>query len=292
MARVASAGLLASALLAATTSACSSSEKSLTANSPGIHELDAARPDAGPGVDGTGGSGAEPDGASGSHGGAAPADAALPDATPHPGGAMDGAPFDAALPPLVCRGAGSRFATGMVSYEFGPGQKIGQEYFPEWVLGPPKGAGACQGATTDVVSLGNGGVVVLEFAGNAIVDGPGPDFIVFENAFGVNCDLSNIFAELATVSVSNDGVTWTAFPCTATKPPYGQCAGTHVVYANADTNTIDPTDPSVSGGDPFDLADIGVPQARLVRITDRADTTGLNGVFDLDAVSIVHPFCP
>jgi hypothetical protein len=282
MARVVSTGLLASALLAAVPSACHSSERSQNAHPPGIREHDASRLDSGPGVDGTGGSGAARDGASGSHGGAAPADAAPPDA----------APFDASLPPLVCHGPGPRFATGVVSHEFGPGQNIGQEYFPEWVLGPPKGEGACQGATTDVVSLGNGGFVVLEFAGNAIVDGPGPDFIVFENAFGVNCDLSNIFAELATVSVSNDGVTWTDFPCTATKPPYGQCAGTHAVYANADTNTIDPTDPSVSGGDPFDLADIGVTRARFVRITDRVDTTGLNGVFDLDAVSIVHPFCP
>lgn len=218
------------------------------------------------------------------------------DATPdgRANGETDAGSIDAALPPLVCEGAGSRFATHVVSHAFGDGQNNGQEHFPDWVLGPPDGAPAspCEGATTGVVSLGNGGVVVLEFAGNAIVDGPGTDFIVFENPFEIDCNPDNVFAELATVSVSDDGVTWTDFPCTATKAPYGECAGTHVVYANAKTNTIDPTDPSVAGGDPFDLAAIGVSRARFVRITDRPDTTGLNGVFDLDAVSIVHPLCP
>jgi hypothetical protein len=204
----------------------------------------------------------------------------------------DAGATDAALPPLVCAGTGPRFATGVVAHAFGPGQSIGQEHFPEWVLGPPAGAGACMGATTNVISLGNGGSIELEFAGNAIVDGPGTDFIVFENAFGVNCDLKNLFAELATVAVSEDGVTWTEFPCTATQAPYGACAGTHVVYANAKTNTIDPTDPATAGGDPYDLADIGIARARFVRITDRVDLDGTSGVFDLDAVSIVHPFCP
>jgi len=143
--------------------------------------------------------------------------------------------------------------------------------------------------STDVVSLGNGGSVVVEFAGNAIVDGPGADFIVFENAFGVNCDPNNVFAELGTVAVSDDGTHFTEFPCTAKKPPYGECSGWHVVNANPDVNQIDPTDPAVAGGDPYDLADVGVTSARYVRITDRPDLTGMAGVYDLDAVAIVHP---
>jgi hypothetical protein len=65
-----------------------------------------------------------------------------------------------------------------------------------------------------------------------------------------------------------------------------------VVNANADTNDIDPTDPAVAGGDAYDLADIGVASARYVRITDRPDLTGMAGVYDLDAVAIVHPACP
>jgi hypothetical protein len=125
-----------------------------------------------------------------------------------------------------------------------------------------------------------------------IVDGDGPDFIVFENAFNVDGDPQKPFAELASVEVSDDGQNFQGFPCTATAYPYGSCAGWHPVFANPDLNTIDPTDPAVAGGDAFDLADLGISQARYVRITDRVDLTGTNGTFDLDAVSIVHAVCP
>jgi hypothetical protein len=185
----------------------------------------------------------------------------------------------------------SRFATSVEAFTAGPGPTFGQDNLPDVVLGPPKGAGAINGSL-DVVTLGNGGSITLGFAPSSIVDGPGPDFIVFENAFYVNGDPNAPFAELATVEVSDDGQHFDAFPCTATEAPYGSCAGWHPVYANPDTNTIDPTDPTVAGGDPFDLADLGVAQARYVRITDRVDLTGANGTFDLDAVSIVNANCP
>ncbi|WP_437973348.1 hypothetical protein WMF11_31135 [Sorangium sp. So ce295] len=141
----------------------------------------------------------------------------------------------------------------------------------------------------DVVSLGDGGTVTVEFAGNKIVDGPGADFIVFENPFLIGGAPDNPYAELGTIEVSDDGVHWSAFPCAATVYPYGSCAGWHPVYANADSGNIDPTDPDVAGGDSFDLADIGVRVARYVRITDRPD---VNTVFDLDAVAIVNALCP
>jgi hypothetical protein len=147
-------------------------------------------------------------------------------------------------------------------------------------------------ASLDVASLGNGGAITLGFAPSMIVDGPGPDFIVFENPFYAGGEKNSVFAELATVSVSADGQDFQAFPCTATAPPYGSCAGWHPVYANPDKNDIDPTDPTRAGGDAFDLADLGLSEARFVRITDREDLTGLNGVFDLDAVSIVNAACP
>ena len=60
----------------------------------------------------------------------------------------------------------------------------------------------------------------------------------------------SVFAELATVAVSEDGREFHAYPCTATAPPYGSCAGFHPVYANSDGNTIDPTDPSWQGATP------------------------------------------
>lgn len=228
-----------------------------------------------------------PDGATAPQPDAGTGDAAAGDAR---GDEPDGG-GDAAPAPFTCDGAGARFATSSPSHAFGPGQDIGQALFPAPVLGPPKGGGDCQGSL-DVVSLGNGGSVVLAFDGNAIIDGPGPDFIVFENAFGVGCDTSNPFAELGTVSVSDDGVTWVDYPCTAVAAPYGACSGWHPVYANADTNAIDPLDPAVAGGDAYDLADVGLARARFVRVVDRVDLTGTAGVYDLDAVGIVHPACP
>ena len=192
---------------------------------------------------------------------------------------------------LTCDGTGARFATHAISHTFGAGQAFGQATFPELVLGPPHGAGCCAGSE-HVVSLGNGGTVTVGFANNAIVDGPGPDFIVFENAFEVGGDPENVFAELATVEVSEDGTTWLAFSCTATEPPFGACAGWHPVFANPHDNDIDPTDPAAAGGDGFDLADVGLNSARFVRITDRPDLAGARGVFDLDAVAIVNAACP
>jgi hypothetical protein len=229
-------------------------------------------------------------GASGGAGGAG-SDAAPTDASDAAWwlDAGDGAAADA---PLFdggdCDGPGARFVTGVLAVHFGPGQNLGQDEFPQIIYGPPKGGGALEGST-DTVSLGNGGWVEVEFQGNAIVDGPGPDFIVFENPFYVNGNPNDVYAELGTVAVSADGVNWVGFPCTATAPPYGECAGWHPVYANPDTNHINPLDPSAAGGDAFDLADIGVKMARYVRVTDRAD---LPTVFDLDAVGIVNALCP
>jgi len=185
----------------------------------------------------------------------------------------------------------SHFATSVESFVAGPGQAAGQADLPGIVLGPPKGGGA-DGGSQDVVSLGNGGSITLAFAPSSIVDGPGPDFIVFENPFNVNGDPDQPFAELASVEVSEDGQHFEAFPCSASQAPYESCAGYHPVYANADENAIDATDPAVAGGDAFDLSDIGVTRARYVRITDRVDLTGMNGVFDLDAVAIVNVACP
>ena len=182
----------------------------------------------------------------------------------------------------ACANGASRFASEVVSHSFGGGQSFNQGAgFPQVLFGPP-----AAGNTSSVVSLGNGGWVVLGFTGNAIVDGPGIDFTVFENPLPT-------FQELATVAVSDDAQHWTEFPCTAPQDAadFGFCAGVGVVYSSPD-NGIDPLDPSVSGGDHYDLAAIGVSHARYVRITDRVDLTGNAGVFDLDAVAVVHGACP
>ena len=167
---------------------------------------------------------------------------------------------------------------------YGPGAGFGQNRFPEIVEGPPQGGGSYQGSL-DVLSLGNGGSIVVAFGDNTIVDLPGPDFIVFENPFDIGGDAHKPYADPGTVSVSEDGQNWVTFPCTATSYPYGQCAGWHPVFADPTSNKIDPQDPAVAGGDAFDLADVGVKKARFIRIVDRPD---IPGDFDLDAIAIVR----
>ena len=171
---------------------------------------------------------------------------------------------------------------------------FGYDAFPGIVLGPPEGGGTVDGGT-DVLSLGCGGSIVLFFDVPVIVDGAGADFIVFENPFQTG---ATTFSEPAEVAVSDDGETWFTFPCsvdgTATWPPTG-CAGINPVISNA-ANGIDPTDPAAAGGDAFDLADVGLSQARYVRLLDRTLEhygsslwcDGSSGGFDLDAVAVVH----
>lgn len=194
--------------------------------------------------------------------------------------------------------AADRFVTAVVDFTPGPCAGFGSDAMPTVVEGPPVGGGTQMGGL-DVVSLGSGGTITLSFAPNGIVDGPGADFIVFENAFVVNVsDPSTVFAEPAEVSVSEDGATWTTFACTATAYPYGACAGWHPVLSSPD-NGISPVDPQAAGGDAFDLKDIGVAHARFVRIVDKtkedcpeSGAKPTKNGFDLDAVSLVNADAP
>lgn len=185
---------------------------------------------------------------------------------------------------------GQGFATSVVSAAWGANAGFGLDKMPGVVLGPPRGAGAQQGSI-DVVSLGMGGSIVLSFSGLGIEDGPGPDFIVFENAFYASGDPGKPYAEPGQVAVSEDGQSWTPFPCQAAALPYDGCAGWHAVLSSPD-NGISPFDPSVAGGEAFDLAQVGMKRARYVRIEDRSTSgAGSSAGFDLDAVSVIHPAC-
>jgi hypothetical protein len=183
------------------------------------------------------------------------------------------------------------FADRLVSFSPGAGAGFGGERLPQVVLGPPAGGGAMDGGT-DVVSLGVAGSIVLALDDAGIPDGPGPDLIVFENAFHVGGDPTRPYAEPGVVAVSEDGATFAEFPCRPEAWPYEGCAGWHPVLS-APGNGIAATDPTVAGGDAFDLADVGLARARFVRIRDAGlgaplpDSAG----FDLDAVASVHG-CP
>lgn len=181
------------------------------------------------------------------------------------------------------------FVDRVVSYQIGSGGGKGEDRLPEIVLGPPKGGGKLK-AGQDVFSLGKDGVITLEFVDNEVIDGKGPDLIVFENPFladpGNDPDFG--FFELGKVEVSYDGVTWHEFPYdTASKK---NCAGYRPVIANSEKNEISPTDIEKAGGDLFDLKELGLKVIRFVRITDVQSFGGDDGFagFDLDAIAAVH----
>jgi len=177
------------------------------------------------------------------------------------------------------------------------------------VLGPPHGAGPFQGSL-HTLSLGLGGTITVAFTDNAIVNRPGADFTVFENAFLLSgIETGPPYAEPATVSASADGIHWVTFPCEIDVPPYFPgCAGVYPVFATEgdpasalvpsttpiadlvglDFATFMP--PPGSGGDSFDLAAVGLAAARFVRIDAGSQHRGLDGLagFDLDAVAGVH----
>ncbi|MCB2212485.1 hypothetical protein KQI52_10275 [bacterium] len=180
--------------------------------------------------------------------------------------------------------AGDPWADEVVSVSYGTGAGFGQDDFPDNILGPPDpNATPAAPANTEaeLLTLGSGGEIVLAFLDGGIVNGSGPDFTVFENAFLVGGGPA-VFTETAFVAVSEDGVTWYEFPWT-TDPVAG------VAGLTPTDGSADPTDPSVSGGDSFDLADIGLEHALYLRLTDTDDLVPDNGTsFDLDAVAVIH----
>lgn len=162
------------------------------------------------------------------------------------------------------------------------------QFLPGIVLGPPAGAGLMAGSL-DVVSLGAatnndngatapyGGHIILDF-GEPIWNGPGADFTVFENVFYIGGDPERRFMEPAVVSVSQDGQVWHTFPVFFS-PRYNPdgtlnlrhpftysrgFAGINSVLSN--NGWPDPTDPNLSGGDSFDLEELGVEWVRYVRV--------------------------
>ena len=199
-----------------------------------------------------------------------------------------------------------------------PGARYGAANLPGIVLGPPGDSTPTQGSTS-VASLGTGGEAVLAWDDVVIEDRPGPDFIVFENAFFVGTppegpdDDYSIFDEPGFVEVSADGEHWVRFPWDedALAEAHGRnidrdlhrrlrgLAGITPTFTGNWTVPDDPDtwDPegthgiSGAGGDAFDLATVGLAEARFVRIVDARAENGFPGNaegFDLDAVVVLH----
>lgn len=189
------------------------------------------------------------------------------------------------------------FADAVVDFTVGAGGGFGSDFLPDVVLGPPRGGGPVQ-QSLDVVSLGNDGAITVRFDLPLICDGLGADFSVFENAFHVGTPTGPVFEEYGIVAVSQDGVEFVEFPYDATS--HAGLAGRVPVLTHPD-NGIDPLDPSLAGGDVYDLADVGLDWVAFVRITDPGAAIpdpgdrippGDKGGFDLDAVAALHACAP
>lgn len=168
--------------------------------------------------------------------------------------------------------------------------------FPENIYGVPSISASRNipaNALTDIEAIGIGGEIVVGFKGKVLINGPGTDFIIFENAF-VNPVNKGIFAEPGIVSVSQDGINFKEFPFDA-ETLLG-LAGLEPVYGDKD-----PFNPEVSGGDKFDLSLLDLDYIRYIKIKDTSEIIKylpqghkyknpdflLTG-FDLDAVVALH----
>lgn len=182
------------------------------------------------------------------------------------------------------------------SFTPGEGQNLGQgeEFYPANIFGIPSriaNENVAEASESEVLSLGFGGEIIVGNSDNLIIDGEGADFTIFENVFK-NPVNGRLFKEPAIVSVSKDGVNYTEFPYDFAS--LEGCAGTHPTYGNADY-----CDSEISGGDSFDLADLGLDSIRYIKIKDITGQVNakqnhkyfdfsLSG-FDLDAL-VIHNF--
>jgi hypothetical protein len=167
-------------------------------------------------------------------------------------------------------------------------------------------------------STSGAGSIVLEFTDNIVRNGPGVDFTIFENVLYIGGDPNNRFIEPAVVEVALWPGEWYHFPYAINQPadkaPNYSNPGYYALgFAGVSGSTgEDPTDPSKSGGDSFDISALSGPVPlswfRYIRISStghevitdlfnkpvgHTNVTGaLSGQgssgFDLDAVSAVH----
>ncbi len=127
--------------------------------------------------------------------------------------------------------------------------------------------GGTDGGSLDVFSLlhepPEEASLVLRWSDRVVLDGPGIDLVVFENAFVSG---GGVFMDPAVVEVSMDGQEWATLPhdyaaddetAWSADPDHWQgFAGRTPVLLHEEDNPLDPLDPELAGGDAFDLADL------------------------------------
>ncbi len=172
------------------------------------------------------------------------------------------------------------------------------------------GIGTSSTSTTDAVSLGDGGTAVLTFS-QAIVNGEGYDFAVFENS------LNDSFLELAFVEVSSDGIHYYRFPSLSNTSTDEQIGNAGSVDATQLYNLAGKY--RAGWGTAFDLAELdgysnldinNVTHIRLVDVVGSIDsawgttdknghlindpypTAFVSGGFDLTGVAVLNGWTP
>ena len=160
--------------------------------------------------------------------------------------------------------------------------------------------------TNGTISLGDGGVAVLSFT-NPIINGPGWDFAVFENAF------DNYFLELSFVEVSSDGNNFYRFPAISLTDTVTQVNSFDSLDATRLNNLAGKY--RLFYGTPFDLEEMTnipglnvnyITHVKIIdvvgtinnqyasrdiqnnKINDPWPTAFPSGGFDLDAVGVIH----
>ena len=195
-----------------------------------------------------------------------------------------------------------------VVISFNPGlQDTADALSPEASYGFPENAlFVAEGNSADIVSLGDGGEIVLGFE-YPIRNGLGPDFAVFENSF------SHTYLEFAFIEVSTNGVDFVRFP--------SHYVGDQFTQVGSFGNTNPEEFNNLAGkyiqgfGTPFDLEDlkdstgVNLDSINFVKVVDvvgsihplygTTDAFGNyinepyptafeSGGFDLDAVGVIH----
>ena len=179
------------------------------------------------------------------------------------------------------------WATEVVSYNPAPGL-AGQWSDPSMALGP------VTGSNIDIVSLGDldsvqisqgaaPGEITLGFA-EPIRQGKGYEFVVFENGFISSIDTAagslagQMFAELAYVEVSSNGIDFARFPAVSLT---NEAVGRYGTIEIGNVYNLAGKHPNAGGtcvGTPFDLKDI---------VADPTVVSGLVDVNDIRYVRIV-----
>ncbi|MCB1063682.1 MAG: hypothetical protein KDN20_12265 [Verrucomicrobiae bacterium] len=171
----------------------------------------------------------------------------------------------------------------------------GSGFLPGNVTGPPDGKGTFAPASlaNEVLSLhasktdsggigaAAGGSIILAFVDNIVELGPGEDFTVFENVFFINGNPNQRFMEPAIISVALFEGEWFRFPIDVVPPagPSSTVPEMDPFYYNRGfagrnaTTGGNPTDPSQSGGDAFDIDQLGLSNLSWIRYI-RIQSTG------------------